>query len=151
MVWVEWEQAKKFSEWVGGRLPTEAEWEYAARSAGKDYKYPWGNEDATCKRAVISDCEGEAVPVCSKTAGNTAQGLCDMAGNVWEWTQDEYHNSYNGAPSDGSAWGEGSRTLKVGRGGSWNFGAEYVRSADRGHDVSRNYNWSAELGFRPAR
>ncbi|MBI5243481.1 MAG: SUMF1/EgtB/PvdO family nonheme iron enzyme, partial [Elusimicrobia bacterium] len=100
---VDWNQAKKFSEWAGGRLPSEAEWEYAARSAGKDWKYPWGNEEATCAKAVMSEgglgCgKSSTWPVCSKSAGNTKQGLCDMAGNVWEWTQDWYHDSYNGAP-----------------------------------------------------
>ena len=95
---VDWNQAKAFSEWVGGRLPSEAEWEYAARSGGKERKYPWGDEEPSCERAVMNQggngCGRNATwPVCSKTAGNTSQGLCDMAGNVWEWTQDWYHDS----------------------------------------------------------
>jgi formylglycine-generating enzyme required for sulfatase activity len=146
---VDWNQAKTFSAWVGGRLPSEAEWEYAARSAGKDRKYPWGDEDATCERAVISGCGSATAPVCSKPAGNTQQGLCDMAGNAWEWVQDWYHGSYNGAPTDGSAWESPTGSYRVGRGGSWNYPADIARSAYRGSLVPgfRNYY----LGFRPAR
>src|ERR1019366_1841587 len=59
IVCVSLEQAKAFSKWVGGRLPSQPEWEYAARSGGKDQKYPWGNEKLTCERAIVDDpgCE----------------------------------------------------------------------------------------------
>ncbi|MBI5245276.1 MAG: SUMF1/EgtB/PvdO family nonheme iron enzyme [Elusimicrobia bacterium] len=146
---VDWNQAKKFSEWAGGRLPSEAEWEYAARSAGKDREYPWGDEDATCERAVISGCGNGTASMCSKSAGNTAQGLCDMAGNVWEWTQDWYHGSYNGAPSDGSAWLSPAGSDRVFRGGSWGIGAGFARAALRlnpGPGIR-----FGRLGFRPSR
>ncbi len=151
---VDWNQAEAFSEWVGGRLPSEAEWEYAARSGGKERKYPWGNQDATCKRAVISaDADGcgrnATWPVCSKAAGNTKQGLCDMAGNVWEWVQDRYHGSYDGAPTDGSAWENAAGSSRVMRGGSWHFAARYARSARRGRGAP-GYRFSY-LGFRPSR
>jgi formylglycine-generating enzyme required for sulfatase activity len=153
-VCIDWEQAKAFSAWIGGRLPSEAEWEYAARSAGKDWKYPWGNEEATCERAVIDneggmDCGREATwPVCSKPKGNSKQGLCDMAGNAWEWVQDWYHGSYDGAPADGSAW-EDTGSSRVGRGGSWYSVVGLARSADRyGGDPGMR---GCRLGFRPAR
>ena len=134
---VNWAQAEAFAKWAGGRLPSEAEWEYAARSAGKDQKYPWGNDNATCKKAVISDggdgCGKESTwPVCSKTEGNSEQGLCDMAGNVWEWVQDRYHNTYIGAPTDGSAWESPAVSYRVFRGGSWYDIASNARAAFRG-------------------
>ena len=148
-----WYQLNEFAAWVGGRLPTEAEWEYAARSRGKNITYPWGNREATCRYAVMDDggngCgKGQTWPVCSKTSGNTEQGLCDMAGNVWEWVQDEYHSSYEGAPSDGSGWCAGDCPVnasdpnynasdsahRVLRGGWWPYAyATPLRAANRHH------------------
>jgi len=151
---VDWYQAQAYAKWAGGRLPTEAEWEYAARSGGRDWKYPWGNENATCERAVMDDggygCGRDSTwPVCSKPSGNTTQGLCDMAGNVWEWVQDWYHDSYNGAPTDGSAWESPTGSHRVYRGGSWNGGAGDVRAAFR-YDYSPGLRGD-DLGFRVAR
>jgi formylglycine-generating enzyme required for sulfatase activity len=151
---VDWHQAQAYAKWAGGRLPTEAEWEYAARSGGRDWKYPWGNENATCERAVMYDgdlgCGRESTwPVCSKPRGNTTHGLCDMAGNVWEWVQDWYHDSYKGAPTDGSAWEKPTGSSRVDRGGSWGNGAGSVRAAIRNH-ASPGYRHDT-LGFRLAR
>ena len=147
---VDWGQAVTFASWVGGRIPTEAEWEYAARSAGQDFRYPWGNEPATCERAVIGDgCGRNATwPVCSKPKGNTKQGLCDMAGNVWQWVSDRYHRSYDGAPADGSAWTD-PRAYQVLRGGAWINTPDEVRSANRyGYDPGYRIYYP---GLRPAR
>jgi formylglycine-generating enzyme required for sulfatase activity len=147
VVCVDWEQARTFSDWVGGRLPSEAEWEYAARGAGKEWLFPWGDEKATCRRAVISGCGKTTAPVCSKPAGNTPQGLCDMAGNAEEWVQDSFHDSYIGAPTDGSAREDGSPT-RARRGGSWRAEAEMARSA---HRYGGSETLDETLGFRPAR
>ena len=150
VVCVDWNQAKIFSKWAGGRLPSEEEWEYAARSAGKDQRYPWGNQHATCDRAVMSDCNlKETAPVCSKPQGNTKQGLCDMAGNAWEWVQDWYHNTYNGAPTNGSAWETPAGSYRVLRGGSWCDVAGIVRPTYR-RDFDPGSRDHA-VGFRPAR
>ena len=152
---VDWNQAQAFATWAGGRLPSEAEWEYAARSGGGDCKYPWGDEDATCERAVMNDGSGYGCgrdstwPVCSKLKGNTTHGLCDMAGNVWEWVQDWYHDSYNGAPTDGLAWESPTGSYRVVRGGSWLFGARSVRAAYRFYYLPGSR--VDDLGFRVAR
>ncbi len=150
---VDWQQAESFARWVGGRLPTEAEWEYAARSGGKNDKYPWGSQRVDCSLAVISqDGQGCAVggtwPVCSKSAGNTAQGVCDMMGNVWEWTQDWYHENYIGAPTDSSAWNVSTSDRSY-RGGSFREGPTYVRASNRGFNKP-SYRFKS-LGIRVAR
>jgi len=120
---VDWRQAHDFCGWAGGRLPSEAEWEYAARSGGQDKKYPWGDAEptTTCAYAVWnSGCgTGRSWPVCSKQAGNTEDGLCDMAGNVWEWVADYYHSTYHDAPTDGSAWLTPINANRVVRGGGY--------------------------------
>ncbi len=147
---VDWQQANDFCEFAGGRLPSEAEWEYAARGGGQDITYPWGDESPSCTYAVMDDrgngCgEDRTCAVCSKTAGNTEQGLCDMAGNVWEWVQDWYHSDYNEAPSDGSAWETPSGSHRVRRGGSFYLDGDYLRASDRDDDVP----WARfGVGFR---
>ena len=151
-----WTQARRFCRWVSARLPSEAEWEYGARGE-TGWPYPWGAEPATCERAVWKGSEDQAVfgcgkngtwPVCSKPT--TGAGLCDMAGNVWEWVEDTWHESYVGAPPDGSPWTEGheEQHKRAVRGGSaYNTGVQ-LRSTSRmgvsggGRDPS--------LGFRCA-
>ena len=135
---VKWSQAKDFCAWVGGRLPTEAEWEYAARSGGRDQTYPWGNETPSCRR-VIMHGGGEGCgrnrtrSVCSRSAGNTAQGLCDMLGNVWEWVADWYGESYYGDSPRDNPKGPTYGTHRGFRGGSWNLDkALFFRAANRG-------------------
>jgi len=112
---VSWRQALDYARWVGGRLPSEAEWSFAAqggREAPQEgLRYPWGQKSRGCGYAVLhhrtrgDGCgEGGSASVCSALKGNSPQGLCDLAGNVWEWMTDEYHPSYQDAPVDGSAW-----------------------------------------------
>lgn len=91
---VNWLGAKQFCEWVGGRLPTEKEWQEEATDNGSR-RYPWGDDDLTCDRCVRDEggngCGNDHTwPECSKTHGNSVSGLCDMAGNVEEWTSSQY-------------------------------------------------------------
>ncbi len=152
---VDWNQAKDFCEWAGGRLPTEAEWEFAARSRGQDKFYPWGDEVPSCEFAIIRDsgthyCKDAPQNVCSKEAGNTEQGLCDMAGNVQEWTADWWYAGYDNTPTDGSAMtGSQYDTSRSVRGGSFEDTANYSRCTWRyGAD---NDEQAHSLGFRCAR
>lgn len=105
---VSWKQARDFSHWVGGELPSEVQWEYAARSAGQFTHYPWGKQKADCEKAIIRKSKpskqsvklkgcgkNTAWPICSKSSGMSQQGLCDMIGNLWEWTLDEYRPNYD--------------------------------------------------------
>ena len=148
---IDWYQAKAYCEWSGKRLCSEAEWEKAAR--GTDERiYPWGNEIATCDRAVMRNvadvfgCGAERTwPVGSKPAG--IYGLLDMSGNVWEWVEDDYHNNYDDAPDDGSAWINSPRgPEQVYRGGSFNTAAIGLRASHRHHGIS-SHNYDG-LGVR---
>jgi len=153
---IDWHQARSFCTWAGGRLPSESEWEYAARSGGKPRKYPWGYESATCSRAVMAGEGGEGCgtgstwATCSKPTGISEQGLCDLSGNVAEWVEDCYHGSYTRSPSDGSAWTtncDDNRRLM--RGGSWGSNASGLRAARRfKRPPSYQYCY---VGFRCAR
>ncbi|MCP4605481.1 MAG: formylglycine-generating enzyme family protein [Proteobacteria bacterium] len=123
---VDWNQAVAFCSWAGGRLPSEAEWEYAARNGGQDIRFPWGDEDISCDYSVVYEdglgfgCgDRRTWEVCSKPNGNTKHGLCDMIGNLSEWVEDKWHDRYIGAPNDGSAWVSGNIEERVSRGGSW--------------------------------
>lgn len=116
---VDWTQAGAYCKSIGGRLPTAYEWEYAAKS-GKDQKFAWGNAPADCEHAVIDSntsagvCKPEHTsPVCSKPKGHSEQGVCDLAGNVWEWTADLY-----------------GFTMEI-RGGGWYFYPSGIRASDR--------------------
>ena len=153
------QQAKDFCAWVtpGGRLPSESEWEYAA-TGPVHRKYPWGDSpDPTCSNntAVFNEAGGTGGYGCSqggtwsvgsKTAGVSWCGALDMSGNVWEWCEDWYHNSYTDAPDNGSAWVDPAGSNRVLRGGRFNDEAVDMRSAER-NDYPPSY-LSAHLGAR---
>ena len=161
---VSWQQANVFCKWTGGRLLSEAEWEYAARGGGRKHAFPWGSEKATCERVVMNEggeagdvdssgpgCDkGRTWPACSMQAGNTKQGLCDMAGNVREWVEDCQYDNYEGAPEDANPWTVLCRgSYRVTRGGGFYDGVADLRATSR--------NWSSSsrtdrgIGFRCAK
>lgn len=156
---ITWAEAAAWCAWVEGRLPSEAEWEFAARSRGLAYDYPWGDERATCDRAVMDDPEqgsdgcglGRVWEPCSRSPlGDSEQGVCDLAGNAWEWVQDVYHASYDDAPTDGSAWKDGDDTARITRGGSTGNEADKLKATFRDYAVATNGGVPG-LGFRCAR
>ncbi len=151
---ITWHDAQAYVDWLSEqtglnfRLPSEAEWEYAAR-AGTETEYPWGDRigsgNANCLECGAQWAgRGVSSPAGSFAANNF--GLYDMHGNVWEWVQDCWNDSYDGAPANGSAWESGDCDLRVLRGGSWDFSPRWLRSAAR-----NRYNANASLegiGFR---
>ena len=152
---VSWYDIRSFIFWLnskttgGYHLPTESEWEYAAR-AGSTTEYSWGNSIGYNRANCNDDCGDRwerAAPVGRFPAN--AWGLHDMHGNVWEWVQGCSIHSYEGAPTDGSAWIKGCRTHPVVRGGSWATGPRYLRSAYRARYGHRSRN-SGHQGFRLA-
>ena len=138
--YVSWEDGQEYVTWLSKlsglqyRLPSEAEWEYAAR-AGSQTVYWWG-DDIGIDRADCTGCgEGASdttVPVGSFEANPF--GLYDVHGNVWEWTADCWNGSYAGAPDDGAAWTSGECEKRVLRGGSWGIEPVQLRSAHRRSD-----------------
>lgn len=147
---------KQFIPWLNKttgetfRLPSEAEWEYAAK-ADSTSKYSWG-DNIDCSKASYGyhsgECGGQKSTVPVKSFDPNAFGLYNMHGNVMELTQDCWNNSYRGAPTNGHAWREGICSRIVARGGSWYPAPFYVRSAYRSNV---NYDSrAATAGFRLA-
>jgi len=153
---VSWDDSTTYAAWLSGktgkayRLLTEAEWEYAAR-AGSTTVYYWGDEigkgNANCDGCGSKWDNEQTSPVGSFAAN--AFNLYDMAGNVWQWVQDCYHDGYDGALTNGLAWTSGDCSRRVIRGGSWISKPQLLRSAGRfwNHADSRGNL----LGFRVAR
>jgi formylglycine-generating enzyme required for sulfatase activity len=134
VVGVSWFDAESYCEWAGGQLPTEAQWEYAARGE-EGHLYPWGDE-FDCSIVNIRSC-GDfrfTSPVGTYPDGASWVKAFDLAGNVWEWTADWYDEDYYGDSPSSNPDGLPSGNLKVLRGGSWFINAADARSANRNAD-----------------
>lgn len=163
VVCVTWDQATRFAEWAGGRLFSESEWEFTARSGDRTRVFPWGTDEPSCERAIMAvpiimgrfdakhfetGCGISTFwPVCSRPAGSNSYGMCDLAGNVWEWVMDSYRPNHEAVPSDGSPVLGGG--LKVIRGGSFASSGRELRASTRGQQPRGTP--ASYIGFRIAR
>jgi formylglycine-generating enzyme required for sulfatase activity len=175
---ISWNDAVAYVDWLNEltpgkrfRLPSEAEWEYAARAGEGSQRFPWSNDaeySELCAHAngadqstrlklamaakwpVASCDDGHAYTAPAASFRSNGYGLFDMHGNVWEWVQDVWHAQYNGAPADGSAWSRGGDPeRRAMRGGAWDGNPKALRSSDRERDTA-DYSDSG-TGFRVVR
>ena len=156
VIHVSWNDAIAYAGWLSQqtgrhyRLPTEAEWEYTAR-AGAETAYWWGNE----VKQGLANCLGCGSPYDGKRTAPVGSfkpnpfGVYDTTGNVTEWVQDCWHENYEGAPNDGSAWTTGDGILRVLRGGSLSGTPQFLRSARR--DRNSPGGRGVAVGFRLSR
>ena len=145
IVGVTWNAANTYCQWIGGQLPTEAQWEKAARGTSGN-KYPWGNNSPDCDLANLKTCGGHTNPVNDYPGGKSAYGLLDMAGNVFEWVNDYYDPNYYASAPLSNPTGPATGNDRVIRGSSFETDLTQVSSAIR-HPSPQDYH-NYDLGFR---
>ncbi|MFT7621285.1 MAG: sulfatase activating formylglycine-generating enzyme [Myxococcota bacterium] len=145
---ITWDEARAYARWAERRLPTEAEWEKAAR--GIDGRiWPWGDDEPTSAHAAFAESGGETAPVSERAAGVSPFGALDMAGNVFEWCADEYDQFfYPRSPPRNPVCTDGDPRYRVLRGGGATYSAFVIRASFRGWNLP--HKRSSVYGFRCA-
>jgi len=133
IVFITWYEAKDFCEWVGGNLPTEAQWEYAARSGGLSIQYPTGNEMDRSTANIFGKGKKDKWEKTSPVGNFPPNylGIYDMAGNAYEWCNDNYKSDYFASSNSFEPQGPATSMFKTLRGGSWYHNKEEMRCSDR--------------------